>query len=82
MFYKITDEAPKTRNGQITEFWTDRQWLISRPKFKNRLQFTFNRFSSLKKKITFFHFLKDKHGTMLLKALHVVGAVSSVGEMF
>ena len=82
MFYKVTDEATKTGKGQITEIWRDRQWPISRPKFKNRLEITFNRFSSLEKKTTFFHFLKDKHGTMQLKALHIVGAVSCVGETF
>jgi len=82
MFYKVTDEEPKTKKWQITEFWRDRQWLISRTHFKNRLEITFNRFSSLEMKIIFFLFLKDKHETMLLKALHVAGAVSSVGEAF
>jgi len=82
MFYKVTDEAPKTRKGQITELWRDRQWLISRPEFKNRLETTFSRFSNLELKIMFFLFLKDKQGAMLLKALHVVGAVYSVGETF
>jgi len=30
--------------------------------------------------MTFFHFLQNQHGTMLLKAVHVMGAISSVRE--
>jgi len=61
---------------QITQFWTGRQLLISRSLFKNRQEFTSNRFSSLEKKITLFHWLKIQHGTMRFIALHVVGKIS------
>jgi len=50
----------KTR--QITEFGKGRESLNSRSQFKNRQEFTFNRFSSLDKKMTSFHTLKSSMG--------------------
>jgi len=70
----------KNKIKQITEFWTGRQLLISRSQLKNRQEFTFKRFSTLEKKITFLHSLKIQHGTMRFKALHVVGKVCSGRE--
>jgi len=72
--------SAKNKIRQITGFWTGRQLLISRSLFKNRQEFTLNRFSSLEKKLTLFHCLKIQHGKMRFIAFYVVVKVSSVRE--